>query len=146
MKLKTVLSLFFILISTQVLSQDKTTIRVGALAFGTVNWELTALHNEGLDQSPDFVLDITKLANPQAAKIALQSGAVDLIVSDWIWVSRQRAAGFDLTFYPYSNTAGALVVPADSPIQNITDLKSVKLGIAGGELDKNGLLLQALAN
>lgn len=146
MKFKTALSLLLLFFSAQVTSQDKTTLKIGALAFGTVNWELTALQNEGLDQSPDFALEITKLANPQAAKIALQSGAVDIIVSDWIWVSRQRSAGFDLTFYPYSNTAGALVVPADSPIQSIADLKSTKLGIAGGELDKNWLMLQALAN
>lgn len=145
MKLKSLLSCLLLLCSTQVLGQDKATIRIGALAFGTVNWELTALHNEGLDRSPDFALEITKLANPQAAKIALQSGAVNMIISDWIWVSRQRAAGFDLTFYPYSNTAGALIIPADSKIQSVADLQSIKLGIAGGELDKNWLLLQALA-
>jgi NitT/TauT family transport system substrate-binding protein len=145
MKLNTALSLLLLLFSTQPIAQDKTTIRIGALAFGTVNWELTALQNHSLDQTPEYILDITKLANPQAAKIALQSGAVDMIVSDWIWVSRQRAAGFDFTFYPYSNTAGSLIVPADSPIQSIADLKSIKLGIAGGELDKNWLLLQALA-
>ena len=146
MRLKTTLTLVFLLLSCQAISQDKTTIRIGALAFGTVNWELTALANEGMDQTSEFKLDITKLANPQAAKIALQSGAVDMIVSDWIWVSRQRAVGFDFTFYPYSNTAGALVVPADSPIKEIADLKSVKLGIAGGGLDKNWLLLQSLAS
>ena len=146
MRLKTALTLVFLLLSCQAISQDKTTIRIGALAFGTVNWELTALANAGMDQTSAFKLDITKLANPQAAKIALQSGAVDMIVSDWIWVSRQRAVGFDFTFYPYSNTAGALVVPADSPIKEIADLKSVKLGIAGGGLDKNWLLLQSLAS
>ena len=68
-----------------------------------------------------------------------------MIVSDWIWVSRQRSAGFNLTFYPYSNTAGALVVNKQSNITSLPDLKGKRLGIAGGELDKNWLLLQALA-
>jgi NitT/TauT family transport system substrate-binding protein len=36
-------------------------------------------------------------------------------------------------------------VPANSKIQSIADLVDKKLGIAGGELDKNWLLLQALA-
>ena len=68
-----------------------------------------------------------------------------MIVSDWIWVSSLRASGADFTFYPYSNTSGALVVPEKSPIHSIKDLKGKRLGIAGGELDKNWLLLQALA-
>ncbi len=67
-----------------------------------------------------------------------------MIVSDWIWVSRLRSQGSDYTFYPYSNTAGALVVAENSRIKNLQDLQGKKLGIAGGELDKNWLLLQAL--
>ncbi|OYV22499.1 MAG: NitT/TauT family transport system substrate-binding protein [Methylococcaceae bacterium NSO1] len=68
-----------------------------------------------------------------------------MIVSDWIWVSSLRATGADFTFYPYSNTSGALVVPEKSTIHSIKDLKGKRLGIAGGELDKNWLLLQAMA-
>jgi NitT/TauT family transport system substrate-binding protein len=37
-----------------------------------------------------------------------------------------------------------LLVAADSTIKSLADLKGKKLGIAGGELDKNWLLLQAL--
>ena len=125
-------------------ASEKTTIRLGVLAFGTVNWELAALKNEKLLDNASYTLDIMPLANPQAGKIALQSDAVDMIVSDWIWVSRLRSNGTDYTFYPYSNTAGALVVANNSPIKNLQDLQGKKLGIAGGELDKNWLLLQAL--
>lgn len=121
---------------------EKTVIRIGVQAFGTVDWELAALQD---NPQPDFQLEIQHLANAEAGKIALQSGAVDMIVSDWIWVSRLRATGSDFTFYPYSNTSGALVVAKDSPIHSIKDLVGKRLGIAGGELDKNWLLLQALA-
>lgn len=124
---------------------EKTTIRLGILPFGTVNWELTALQNAGLADNNDFNLEIKHIANPQAGKIALQAGAVDMIVSDWIWVSRMRSSGADYTFYPYSNTSGALVVAKNSRIKKLADLKGTVLGIAGGELDKNWLLLQALA-
>ena len=121
---------------------EKTIIRIGVQASGTVDWELAAVQ----DNAPaDFQLEIQHLANAEAGKIALQSGAVDMIVSDWIWVSRLRATGSDFTFYPYSNTSGALVVAKNSPIHSIKDLKGKRLGIAGGELDKNWLLLQALA-
>jgi NitT/TauT family transport system substrate-binding protein len=121
---------------------EKTIIRIGVQAFGTVDWELAAIQD---NRQADFQLEIQHLANAEAGKIALQSGAVDMIVSDWIWVSRLRATGSDFTFYPYSNTSGALVAAKDSPIHSVKDLKGKRLGIAGGELDKNWLLLQALA-
>ena len=123
---------------------EKTLIRLGVLAFGTVNWELTAMQQAGMMATEHYRLQVIKMANPQAGKIALQSGAVDMIVADWIWVSRMRALGKNYTFYPYSNTTGALVVAANSSIQQLQDLKNKKLAIAGGELDKNSLLLQAL--
>jgi NitT/TauT family transport system substrate-binding protein len=125
-------------------ASEKTTIRIGVQASGTLEWELTALQDDPQTKSADFQVQIQHVANAEAGKIALQSGAVDMIVSDWIWVSSLRASGADFTFYPYSNTSGALVVPEKSPIHSITDLKGKRLGIAGGELDKNWLLLQAL--
>lgn len=131
-----------LLVSCGSYAAEKTVIRIGVQASGTVDWELAALQDT---PQADFQLEIQHLANAEAGKIALQSGAVDMIVSDWIWVSRLRATGSDFTFYPYSNTSGALVVPKDSPIHSIKDLKGKRLGIAGGELDKNWLLLQALA-
>lgn len=145
MKFKVILFILPLLFSTHSFATEKTTIRLGVLAFGTVNWELATLKNQNLLQNAAFQLDIHPVANPQAGKIALQSGAVDIIVSDWVWVSRLRSTGSDLSFYPYSNTSGALVVPEISAIKTLNDLQGKKLGIAGGELDKNWLLLQALA-
>lgn len=124
---------------------EKTTLRIGVQASGTLEWELAALQDDPQIKSADFQLETQHVANAEAGKIALQSGAVDMIVSDWIWVSSLRATGADFTFYPYSNTSGALVVAEKSPIQTLKDLNGKRLGIAGGELDKNWLLLQALA-
>lgn len=134
-----------ILISPFSFASDKMTIRVGALAFGTVMWELETIKNQHLLDDANFELEIRPLANPQAGKIALQSGAVDIIVSDWIWTSRLRSTGSDYTFHPYSTTSGALIAHKNSNIKSLKDLKGKKLGIAGGELDKNWLLLQAVA-
>ena len=143
------LNVFFIglclFVSCNSFAAEKTTIRIGVQASGTLEWELAALQDDPQVKSADFQLEIQHVANAEAGKIALQSGAVDMIVSDWIWVSSLRATGADFTFYPYSNTSGALVVAEKSPIQTLKDLKGKRLGIAGGELDKNWLLLQALA-
>ncbi|MEQ1622042.1 MAG: transporter substrate-binding domain-containing protein [Methylococcales bacterium] len=144
MKLKCLL--LGLLLSANGHTAEKTIIRLGIQAGGTVEWELPVLQ-EALKAKPaDFELEIKHLATIEAGKSALQSGAVDVIVSDWIWVSGQREKGADFTFYPYADTSGALIVPSNSGIHSLSDLKGKRLGIAGGELDKNWLLLQTLAN
>ena len=123
---------------------EKPLFRLGVLAYGTVNWELAAMKHAQLMETEHYRLQVVKLANPQASKVALQSGAVDMIVADWVWVSQQRALGRDYTFFPYSNTTGALVVAQGSAIKTLQDLRNKKMAVAGGELDKNSLLLRAL--
>jgi NitT/TauT family transport system substrate-binding protein len=146
MKFNSLLICLCLLLSGNCLALEKTPLHIAVLAFGTAEWELSALQADPRQlESADFKLKIERVANAEAAKIALQSGAVDMIVSDWIWVSRLRSTGADFTFYPYSTTSGALMVAGNSPIHSVTDLKGRRLGIAGGELDKNWLLLQALA-
>ncbi len=144
--IKTFLCLLGFFFSTACFATEQTVLRLGVLAFGTVNWELTSLQKQGVLDNAPYRLEITPLASPQAGKIALQSKAVDIIVADWIWTSRQRWQGSDYTFHPYSNTAGALIINKNSGIQHLKDLQGKKLGIAGGALDKNWLLLQTLAN
>jgi NitT/TauT family transport system substrate-binding protein len=124
---------------------DQPVIKIGVQASGTLAWELSVLQHGEQYKNSGFTIETYPMANAEAGKIALQSGTVDMIVSDWIWVSRMRAEGADFTFYPYSTNSGALMVPEKSNIHQLADLKGKKLGIAGGALDKNWLLLQALA-
>ncbi len=146
MNIRNFFILFCLFISAICQAEEKLPIRLAVLAYGTVNWELYTIDQHKLADELNFDLIITPVANPQAAKIALKSGAVDMIVSDWIWVSKLRADGSDLSFFPYSTSSGALVIPGDSQIKSIVELTGTSLGIAGGELDKNWLFLQALAN
>lgn len=117
-------------------------VRVGLLQYGTVNWEMDIIDRYKLDISNDIELKIVPLSSKNAVSVALQGGAVDVIVSDWIWVNRQRAAGKDYSFFPYSLTVGGLYVRPDAGIEHVEDLKGRKLGIAGGPVDKSWLLLQ----
>jgi NitT/TauT family transport system substrate-binding protein len=118
-------------------------IRIAAQRTGTLAWELEVIRTHGLDRQADLDLQVVELASPEAGKIALRSGSADLIVSDWLWVARERAMGDKLVFYPYSSQIGAIMVPADSAIADLADLKGRKLAVAGGPLDKSWLLLQA---
>jgi len=142
LKILILLLSLFCLTSSSVFA--KTPIRLGVMAGGTLAWELAALKNLDLPEKTDFEIETITLADQQAGKIALLSGSVDIIISDWIWVSGMRSQGGDYSFYPYSTAAGGLLVTADSPIQTLADLEGKKLGIAGGELDKNWLMLQTL--
>ncbi|WP_147126723.1 ABC transporter substrate-binding protein [Shimia ponticola] len=122
------------------------TLRAQVLKFGTVNWELNTIKHHGFDAAEGFELDVTGVASGSAAKVAFQGGETDVIVSDWLWVARQRAAGKDYVFIPYSKAVGGVVVPSDSPAQSLADLQGGKIGIAGGPLDKSWLILQAYAD
>jgi NitT/TauT family transport system substrate-binding protein len=121
-------------------------IRVGVLRFGTVSWELEVIRHHALDVAANVALAPMELATAQAAQVALQSGEVDMIVVDWLWVVRQRGAGADWTFVPFSNAVGALIAPANSPVRDVPDLAGHALGIAGSPLDKSWLILRAYAS
>src|SRR6266511_284302 len=117
-------------------------LTVGVLKFGTVSWQLDTIKAHHLDEAEDVNVEPLPLASTSATTVALQAGEVDLIVSDWIWVMRQRAGGADLEFAPYSNALGALVVGAHSGIESIKELAGKRIGVAGGPLDKSWLILQ----
>jgi NitT/TauT family transport system substrate-binding protein len=143
LNLRLLLAALALFVSTGAHAADR--IRIAAQKTGTLAWELEVIKTHGLARKADLDLEVTELASTEAGKIALKGGAADLILSDWLWVARERGLGGTLTFHPYSGTVGAVMVPAASPIQGIADLKGKKLAVAGGPIDKSWLLLQALA-
>ena len=124
---------------------DLPVIKVAALKSGTVNWELSTITRNGLDRANGFVLEVQDVAGNPAAQVAFQAGEADAIVSDWLWVARQRAAGDDFVFIPFSKAVGGLMVPGSSDAETLADLKGGKIGVAGGPVDKSWLILRAFA-
>jgi NitT/TauT family transport system substrate-binding protein len=120
-------------------------IRIGVLRFGTVSWEIDVIRHHALDAAAQIAIAPVELAAAPAAQVALQSGQVDMIVVDWLWVARQRSAGADWTLVPFSNAVGALIAPDNSPVRDVPDLPAHALGIAGSPLDKSWLILRAYA-
>lgn len=121
------------------------TLRAAVLEIGTVNWELDTIKHNGFDTRNGFDLELRNVANNAATQIAFQGGDVDVIVSDWIWVARQRAEGRDYVFIPYSKAVGNIMLPEGSDITSFEQLKGHKIGIAGGPLDKSWIILRAYA-
>lgn len=120
-------------------------IRLAVQRTGTLAWELDIIKAHGLDKKADLQIDTIELASTEAGKIAIKGGSADMMLSDWLWVARERTLGDALVFYPSSSTLGAVMVPANSSINDIADLRGKKLAVAGGPLDKSWLLLQGLA-
>lgn len=118
-------------------------VRVAALKFGTVNWELDVITRHKLDEKYGFRLETVQLISPGASAVSLQAGASDVIVSDWLWVARQSSNGRSFRYYPYSTAVGELLVPPDSPATKLADLSGQSLGVAGGAQDKTWLLFRA---
>ncbi len=108
-------------------------------------WELEIIKAHGLDKKAGLDIQTTELASTEAGKIALKGGAADIILSDWLWVARERALGDALVFYPYSSTLGAVMVPAQIVDPRHRPSQRQTIAVAGGPIDKSWLLLQAFA-
>ena len=136
----TIMTACILILSIQLNAAD---IKLAVLKYGTVNWELDVIKEHKLDEKYNLNIQVTYLTNKNASAIALMSKAVDMIVTDWVWVSRQRDKGKDFSLIPYSTAAGAIMVPKNSSIKNIEDLKDAQIGIAGGSIDKSWILIRA---
>jgi len=121
------------------------TLRIGSQTTGTFAWQLDVIRRHGLAERAGLELQISEFASPEAGKLALNGGSVDVAVVDWLWIARARALGAKLLFYPYSSAVGSLMVKADSPLKTIGDLKGRTLAVAGGPLDKSWLIIRAAA-
>src|SRR5580700_10173601 len=126
-------------------TQASETLRIGLQKTGTFAWQLDVIRRHNLASAAGLDLKITEYASPDAGKLALNSGSVDLALVDWLWVARARALGAKLLFYPYSSAVGSVMVKADSPLRSIGDLRGRVLAVAGGPLDKSWLIVQAAA-
>ena len=119
------------------------TIKLAVLKYGSVNWEYNVIKHHKLDKKNNIKIQKVEVTNKDASAVAFLSKAVDIFVTDWIWVSKQRNKGNLVSFFPYSSSAGALMIKKNDNINNLLDLKNKKIGVAGGSLDKSWLFLKA---
>ncbi|WP_207061188.1 ABC transporter substrate-binding protein [Motiliproteus sp. SC1-56] len=145
MSVSRVMALLLVWLCSSLANAQAAPVRVAALKFGTLNWELETLKRQGFDQRHGIDLQVSLLAGMSATRTALLSGAADVIVADWIWVSRQRQQGQQLQFVPFSNAIGEVLLAKGVQVESLADLAGKRIGIAGGPTSKGWLLLQARA-
>ena len=119
------------------------TIKIAVLKYGSVNWEYNVIKHHELDKKNNINLQKVEVTNKDASAVAFLSKSVDIFVTDWIWVSKQRNKGNLVSFFPYSSSAGGLMIKKNENINSLLDLKNKKIGVAGGSLDKSWLFLRA---
>ena len=119
--------------------------KVGTLPFGTVSWAVQTLIDNRFDSANGIRVENVPLASMEASRVAFLSGSVDTVVNDLLFAARLKTEGKPILFLPFSSTEGALMVAGSSPIKAIGDLKGKSIGVGGGPLDKNWLLLRAAA-
>ncbi|MEX2518962.1 MAG: ABC transporter substrate-binding protein [Paracoccaceae bacterium] len=124
-------------------SAEPGVLRVATLKFGTVNWLISTIVENGLDRKEGYRLETLALAGNQATALAFQSGEVDLFVTDWIWSQRRRDKGDDLRFAAYSRSLGAIMTMGG--VADLCDLRGKRIGVVGGDFDKSWLAYRALA-
>ena len=115
--------IFFVLTIKPSIAEENV-LHIGLLKWGSVNWEIDIIEHNKLDKKNNITIKKTFFSTKNDNAIALQGKSVDMIVTDWVWVSRQREQGADFTLVPYSTAAGALMVPENSQIKSLNDIKN----------------------
>jgi NitT/TauT family transport system substrate-binding protein len=125
---------------------DGGVIRMPTNPAGTSGWILTTIRKLQLEKKYNFQLEVVSVANTPMTANALQSGAGDIGVFQFLDIMKMRKAGNPVVGVGPFLAWGAnhILVPKDSSIKTIGDLKGKKLGIFH-RTDIDWILIQGLA-
>lgn len=108
---------------------DSGVVRLTNIGAGTNAFAVYVMQKFKLDRKYGFELQAIPVGNTQAAMTALQSGGADLTVADLMMLSSLRHAGAKIiAIVPMFKWGDHIIVPADSPINNLGDLRGKKVG------------------
>ncbi|PYE53272.1 ABC transporter substrate-binding protein [Deinococcus yavapaiensis] len=118
-------------------------IKIGSQAGGTLAWVLYGIEYFGIDKELGLDVRSQDFASKDATRIALRSGDAQVVVDDFLEVTLLRQKNFNVTaVYPFSLLTGGIVVPANSGIRTVADLKGKTIGVTS-LTDKTLLILRA---
>jgi NitT/TauT family transport system substrate-binding protein len=113
-------------------------------AAGTFSWIVLAMDTFGFDTAHGIDVIGTTYASNQATELALRAAEADVTVDDFLGAVLLRSRDVAVTaIYPYAKAVGGLVVPTDSEITSVAELRGRTLA-AGSLRDKSLLILRAL--
>lgn len=140
---RTLAHLLLLGLSASGAAEAQKSISIGLQAGGTMSWVTFAIERYKLAEQLGFRLNATTYASKDATRVALRSGAAQIVVDDFLEVTLLRQKGFPVSaVYPFSLLTGGIVVPESSPIKTVADLKGKTLGTTS-LTDKTLLILRA---
>jgi NitT/TauT family transport system substrate-binding protein len=126
-------------------AQDLPRVNAAMEAVGTFSWIVHAMDYFGTAEANGIEVVGTTYASKQATELALRGGEADVTVDDFLGAVILRGVGVEVSgIYPFAKAVGGLVVPVNSSVTSIEDLRGATIA-AGSLRDKSLLILRALA-
>jgi ABC-type nitrate/sulfonate/bicarbonate transport system substrate-binding protein len=109
---------------------DGGTVRLLVNIAGTQSFPPYVIQHFGLAKKWGFSLETVPSSTTQTTTTAFQSHAGDIGIVGWNDLSRVKAGGVKIVgIAPFLGWANTIVVPVDSPISTLGDLKGKKVGV-----------------
>lgn len=109
---------------------DGGTLRLLVNMSGTQSFPPYVIQKRRLDKKYGFTLQAIPSTSTQTTTIGFQSGAAELGIYGWNDLSRVRNGGVKITgIAPFLGWANTIVVPIDSRIKTLGDLKGRRVGV-----------------
>lgn len=110
---------------------DGGTVRILINPAGTMGIGPAVIKKYGLDKKHGFTLEVVSYSDQKSATAAIQSGAAEMVVFDWLATARLRAAGTPVvSIAPFLTYVNSVMVPKASPLKTLADLKGQRVGVA----------------
>lgn len=111
---------------------DGVSLTFGAFP-GTQSLPLFTMKEQGFDKKHGFSLDVKSFQTPAALNSAIVAGAVEAGFGSVTGMATARSQGRDVVMINrLMTTSEVVIVPEDSPVQSLADIKGEKFGAFGG--------------
>lgn len=112
-----------------VIKGDGGVVRMTNNQAGTNAFAVYTIQKFKLDEKYGFKLEEVVVSGSLAAMTALRAGGTDMVVSDLMSIAKMRNAGEKMiAIVPMFRWGDQIIVPANSPIKNLGDLRGKKVG------------------
>ena len=109
---------------------DGGTIRLMVNMASTQTFPPAIITQRGLDQKYGFKLETIPTTNTQTTTTGFQTHSAEIGLYGWIDLSRVKAGGVKVIgIVPFLNWVNTVVVPADSPMKSLADMKGKNIGL-----------------
>lgn len=109
---------------------DGGTVRIMITPAGTMGLPTAVIKKFNLDKKYGFNLEIIPYSDQKSATAAIQSASAEIVVFDWLATARLKASGTPVIgIAPFMTYVNSVVVPKDSKLTTLADLKGKRVGI-----------------